>query len=196
MKINSYSFPKSAFLSVEKDYSALIDLILKNDRLKKLLHYDTADCLDRPNLTQKESLELIKNNKIRIIPKFKIDGQLLNGLIIKMNDFQPNGTNPEFRNNVIEFDYICNYDQWMLKDFEMRPYRIAAEIDSMLSEQRLTGVQWLDFMGATPVEINDDYGGICLMYNIIHGDEDKVKSLNPMTQLDIEENFNKMFNQK
>lgn len=194
MKIDTYSYPNSSFLSVEKDLDVLINLIMKNDRLKKLLWYDTPDCLDKPSLTKEQSNLLIKNNKIRIIPKYYIDGNLYNGLVIKFTDFRPNGTNPEFRNNSIEFDIITSYDQWMLKDFEMRPYRIAAEIDSMLEKQRLTGIGQLDFMGATPIEIDDNYGGFCLMYNIIHGDEDKKDSLNPMTQEDIVKNFNQMFN--
>ena len=30
MKIESYTFPKSSFLSLEKDYSLIIDKIIKN----------------------------------------------------------------------------------------------------------------------------------------------------------------------
>jgi hypothetical protein len=56
MKINSYQYPKSSFLSVDKDMSIITDYLLKNDRLKKLLHYTTRDCLDKPRLTEDESL--------------------------------------------------------------------------------------------------------------------------------------------
>jgi hypothetical protein len=52
MRVENYKFPKSAFLSVEKDMGILVDLFLKNDRLKKLLHYTSSDCLSRPDLTQ------------------------------------------------------------------------------------------------------------------------------------------------
>ena len=34
MKIENYQFPKSAFLSVEKDLEIITDLFLKNNNLK------------------------------------------------------------------------------------------------------------------------------------------------------------------
>ena len=58
MKIESYSFPKSSFLAVEKDLGLLIDLFLKNDRLKKLLYYDTPDALKQPNISMEKSIKM------------------------------------------------------------------------------------------------------------------------------------------
>ena len=49
MKIENYQVPKSSFLSAEKDMSIIVDGMLKNQRLAKLLHYTTPDCLERPN---------------------------------------------------------------------------------------------------------------------------------------------------
>jgi hypothetical protein len=59
MKIESYTYPKSSFLSVEKDMGIIISEILRNDRIKKLLYYTTKDCLKRPKLKDNETLELI-----------------------------------------------------------------------------------------------------------------------------------------
>jgi hypothetical protein len=69
-----------------------------------------------------------------------IDGSVLNYIIISFDNFIPNGTNPEFRDNIIEFDIICHFDQWHMKDFELRPYKIAAELDTMFDGQHLTGI--------------------------------------------------------
>jgi hypothetical protein len=52
MKITTYNYPKSSFLSMEKDMAILVENIMKNDRLKKLLYYTTKDCLNKPNLTE------------------------------------------------------------------------------------------------------------------------------------------------
>jgi len=46
MKIENYSFPRSSFLSVEKDMGLLVNYFLHNERLKKLLYYDTPSALD------------------------------------------------------------------------------------------------------------------------------------------------------
>ena len=58
MKIQNYTYPKSSFLSTEKDMNIIVDRIMKNDRLKKMLYYTSRDCLDRPKLTDDETLNL------------------------------------------------------------------------------------------------------------------------------------------
>ena len=178
MKIENYQFPKSSFLSVDKDMSIITDYLMKNDRLKKLLHYTTKDCLDRPKLTDDETLELFGKN-IKIVPKLYVDNSVLNYIIVSFDNFTINRTNPEFRDNIIEFDIICHFDQWQLKDFQLRPYKIAAEIDSMLDGQRLTGIGKLEFLGANQMILTDEYAGLCLMYTAIHGEEDKKFMPNP-----------------
>ena len=178
MKIENYQFPKSSFLSVDKDMSIITDYLMKNDRLKKLLHYTTKDCLDRPRLTDDETLELFGKN-IKIVPKLYVDNSVLNYIIVSFDNFTINRTNPEFRDNIIEFDIICHFDQWQLTDFQLRPYKIAAEIDSMLDGQRLTGIGKLEFLGANQMILTDEYAGLCLMYTAIHGEEDKKFMPNP-----------------
>ena len=194
MKIENYQFPKSSFLSVDKDMSIITDYLMKNDRLKKLLHYTTKDCLDRPKLTDDETLELFGKN-IKIVPKLYVDNSVLNYIIVSFDNFTINRTNPEFRDNIIEFDIICHFDQWQLKDFQLRPYKIAAEIDSMLDGQRLTGIGKLEFLGANQMILTDEYAGLCLMYSAIHGEEDKKDAPKVEDEIDIETNFDKIFNQ-
>ncbi len=55
MKIQSYTYPKSSFLSAEKDMSIIIDRIMKNERLKKMLYYTSRDCLNKPNVPEDET---------------------------------------------------------------------------------------------------------------------------------------------
>ncbi len=181
MKIERFSLPHSSFLSMEKDMSIITDKILSCDRLKKLLYYTSPDALDRPSLTIEQSNELFGKN-IRIVPKLTLDGTVLNYIVITFTDFTINPTNPEFRNNVIEFDIICHFDQWQLKDFQLRPFRIAAELDSMLDKQHLTGIGDLLFAGAKKININDEFCGVCLKYLAIHGEEDKKGMPNPQDQ--------------
>ena len=193
MKIGNYQFPKSSFLSVDKDMSIITDYLLKNDRLKKLLHYTSKDCLDRVPLTEDESLELFGKN-IKIVPKLYIDDEVLNYIIISFDNFTQNRTNPEFRDNIIEFDIICHYDQCHLKDFQLRPYKIAAEIDSMIDGQKLTGIGQMEFLGANQMLLTDEYAGLCLLYRAVHGEEDRKKAPNQVDDNDIVENFNQIFN--
>ena len=191
MKIQNYIYPKSSFLSAEKDMNIIVDRMLKNDRLKKMLYYTTKDCLERPKVTDDQALEMFGKN-IKIVPKLYVDGSVLNYIIISFDNFSKNNTNPEFRDNIIEFDIICHFDQWTLKDFQLRPYRIAAEIDSMFDEKHLTGIGTLKFLGANQMILTDEYAGLCLMYVAVHGEEDKTNMPNPRDQEQFEKDFKEM----
>ena len=193
MKIETYKTPQSSFLSIEKDLAIIMELIFKNNNLKKLLYYTTPDCLSKPNLTEDQTLELISNN-IKLTPEQRIDPKVMNYLFIKFNSFVPS-SNKEFRTNLIEFDICCHFDQWHLKDFQLRPYRIAAEIDSMFNNKHLTGIGTLQFLGASQMILTDEYAGLCLMYSAIHGEEDKKQMPNPADEEQFVENYNQMFNE-
>ena len=171
MRIDGYHIPKSSFLSMEKDTGIIINEILKNNRLKKLLYYTTNDAMEKPNLTEDESLSLLGTN-IKIVPKLYVDGSVLNYVLINFDNFIPS-ENPEFRDNTIQFDIICHFDQWNLKDYALRPYKIAGEIDSMFNLKKLTGIGYLEFMGATQIVLTDEFAGLCLMYRTVHGGEDE-----------------------
>lgn len=193
MKIQNYTYPKSSFLSTEKDMNIIVDHIMKNDRLKKMLYYTTRDCLSKPKLTEDETIEMF-GKQIKIVPKLYVDGSVLNYIIISFDNFTRNGNNPEFRDNIIEFDIICHFDQWHMKDFELRPYKIAAELDSMFNDKRLTGIGKLEFLGANQMILTDEYAGLCVMYQAIHGEEDKKKMPNPADEEEFEANFDAIFN--
>ena len=82
-----------------------------------------------------------------------------------------------------------------MKDFELRPYKIAAELDSMFHDKHLTGIGTLKFLGANQMILNDEYAGLCVMYEAIHGEEDKVGMPNPRDEEAFKDNYNAMFNQ-
>ena len=195
MKVQTYTYPKSSFLSLEKDMEIITSTMMKNERLKKLLYYTTKDCMDKPNLTEKQNIELFGKN-IKLVPKLYVDGSVENYIIVSFDNFIKNATNPEFRDNIIEFDIICHFDQWQLKDFQLRPYRIAAEIDSVFDKTHLSGIGELEFLGANQMILTDEYAGLCLMYAAIHGEEDKKFMPNPADEEQFQADFNKMFNDR
>lgn len=193
MKIQNYVFPKSSFLSIEKDIDIITQRICSNKRLQKLLHYTVSNALDKPDLNEDEQIEIFQKN-IKIVPKLYIDGSVLNYIILSFDNFTPNATNPEFRDNIISFDIICHFDQWKMQGFELRPYRIAAEIDTMLNDTYLTGIGKLQFLGCNQLLLNDEYAGLSLMYAAIHGEEDKKGMLDPRKNAEYIEDFNEQYN--
>ena len=194
MKKATYQFPKSSFISIEKDMGTIVDMMLKNNRLKKLLYYNLENCLFQENLTEDQSLELIEDGYIRMVPKLYVDKDILNYIIISFDNFTPNMTNPEFRDNIISFDIICHFNQWQMPNFQLRPYKIAAEIDTLFNNRHLSGIGELQFLGANQILINDEFGGISLMYSAVHGEDDKINSPNKLDQEDMDSNFDEIFN--
>ena len=192
MKVTTYTYPESSFLSIEKDMNLIVDMLFKNESLKKMLYHTSKDCLTKPNLTDDETLSMFGKN-IKIVPKLTVDSSVLNYIIVSFDNFTQT-SNPEFRDNIIEFDIICHFDQWHMTDFKLRPYRIAAEIDSMFNNKRLTGIGEVEFLGANQIILTDEFAGLCLMYRAVHGEEDKKNMPNPADEEQFLENFDILFN--
>lgn len=195
MKVNSYNYPQSSFLAVEKDMNMLVDLFMRNDRLKKLVYYSTPDALSKPAVPSDKAAEMF-GKQIKIVPKLKVDAPEFCYIIISFDNFTENRTNPAFRDNTISFDIVCHFDQWNLGNFKLRPYAIAAEIDSMVNNKKLTGIGKVQFLGCKQIILSDEFAGLTLMYEAIHGyeGEDSKDPFDPREQSDLIENFNKIFN--
>lgn len=197
--IKNYREPQSSFMSVEKDLTIITGKIMENKRLQKLLYYTSRDALKKPALSEEQKAEMFGKN-IKIVPKLYVDGSVLAYIIISFDNFTTNAENPQFRDNIVTFDIICHFDQWQLEDFQLRPYRIAAELDTMLNNQRLTGIGLFQFLGANQIILNDEFAGLTLMYSAIHGGEDKNYNkdqrdlLSPIEEQQYLDDFNETFN--
>lgn len=194
MIIKNYTIPHSSFMAVDKDLELITRWMLKNKNLCKILYYTDRDALDRPALTEEQKSGLL-GQQIKIVPKIYVDRSVLAYVIISMDNFTPSA-NPQFRDNIITFDIVCHFDQWHLQDFQLRPYRIAAELDSMFDNQHLTGIGELHFVGASQIILNDEFAGLTLMYQAVHGGEDKKNTPNPEDNQKMIDDFNELYKQK
>ena len=176
MKVGQDYFPKSSFLSTDKDLSLIIKKIMDNQRLLKLLYYTQKDCLKAPDLTYEQKISCL-DSRIRIIPDLKITQECPIFIIITFDNYVPNEKNPEFRDCTIIIDILCHPDHWNLGNFQLRPNKIAGEIDSMLDGQKLTGIGEINFIAGRRLTMNNQLLGLTLMYSAIHGAEDKIDPL-------------------
>ena len=65
----------------------------------------------------------------------------------------------------------------------------------MLNNKRLTGVGKLEFLGANQIILTDEFAGLCLMYQAVHGEEDKkILNVNPSDEDLLIDNFDQIFN--
>lgn len=149
--------------------------ILSNQNVLKLVYYTSRDWQSKPELTREQVLEMFDSNQISCVPKIRIDADDKTYLRLVYGTTTRNATNPEFRDNTFNIDIICHYKHWDLGDFQLRPYSIAGEIDTMLDKQRLTGIGKLEFLSCSPVIYNEEFAGVSLSYLAIRGSEDALE---------------------
>lgn len=178
MKHNSYEYPKSSLLGMPKDAAIIIDRILSNPNLLRLLVYETRDWQSQPLPNGEQIKELFTSHQISSVPKIKIDSKEKTYIRLTYGTVIRNASNPEYRDNTFGIDIICHYDNWDLGDFELRPYRVAGEIDAMLDKTHLTGIGELEFVSATPYVYNEEFAGVSLTYLAVRGHEDQKNPVN------------------
>ena len=178
MKHNSYEYPKSSLLGMPKDAAIIIDRILSNPNLLRLLVYETRDWQSQPLPNGEQIKELFTSHQISSVPKIKIDSKEKTYIKLTYGTVIRNSSNPEYRDNTFGIDIICHYDNWDLGDFELRPYRVAGEIDAMLDKTHLTGIGELEFVSATPYVYNEEFAGVSLTYLAVRGHEDQKNPVN------------------
>lgn len=164
---------KQSFLSVEKNLAIIINRMFSNQDLMKMLYYREKDCLKAEDLTDVQKYSMI-NNQIKIVPQLTISSECPIYIVISLSNYTPNVLNPEFKDCSIRFDILCHPDHWNLGDFQLRPFKIAGELDRMLAGQKLTGIGELNFALGDTIVLDDQLMGFALVYRAIQGSEDEL----------------------
>lgn len=182
MKRDMVTEAKSSFLGVPKDLAYIMNMIIQNPRIARLIYHNTRDCLVDPAcaVTPAQIMEMIQEGQISALPKVRVDLNKKSYIIVTFNNYIPNADNPFYRDHTIEVRIITHFDNWNLIDNGLRVYSIAGEIDSMLNGAKLSGIGVTNFMDATQDVYDEDFGGLTLTYRVVRGTEDKKENIRPM----------------
>ena len=176
----------SSFLSCQKDIETILRKLLieskpYSDYLKRLLIINTEDCLDTDNPIYNEQIkkslkEIIDEGYISFIPKIKFGEheKVKSYLVISIDNFSSNSTNPYYRDCTVNFDIICHTDYWDIGDYQVRPLKIVGYIDGILNECKLSGIGTFNFLGCNQLLLNQELSGYTLSYRAVHGNDDKL----------------------
>jgi hypothetical protein len=179
---------RSSFLSCEKDIETILRRLFieskpYSDLLKRLLVINTKDCLDNEDseviekTIQEMSLaKLIQEGYIKLAPKITMPEheEVKSYIIISMDNFSENASNPYYRDCTVSFDILCHTDYWDIGNYRIRPLKIAGYIDGLLNHAKLSGIGTFDFIGCNELVLNEDLSGYTLSYRAIHGNDDKL----------------------
>lgn len=155
------------FSTVEHDFEKLIEKIFSNQNILKMLYYNISDCLDKDDIVDNDILNEISKQNIRIVPKLEIPDNKGSYLIITFDQFSPNGTNPEYMDNMILIDVLCPVDIWMMDSYMLRPFRIMHELNGLLDKRKLNGIGKVNFLGSNLLNLGD-YTGYQVAYSVIN----------------------------
>lgn len=176
----------SSFLSCQKDIETILRKLFieskpYSDYLKRLLIINTEDCLDTDNPIYNEQIkkslkEIIDEGYISFIPKIKFGEheKVKSYLVISIDNFSSNSTNPYYRDCTVNFDIICHTDYWDIGDYQVRPLKIIGYIDGILNECKLSGIGTFNFLGCNQLLLNQELSGYTLSYRAVHGNDDKL----------------------
>ncbi len=172
----------SSFLSCEKDTEIILRKLFVesrpySDQLKKLLVVHSPDALDKNyDMSQYSLKKLIDDQYINMDPLIKLPehDQIKSFLGLHFDNFTPNGTNPQFRDCMIQFDIVCHHDYWDLGNYRQRPFKILGYIDGLMNNSKLTGIGTISFVGCSKALLDENWSAFALTYMAIHGSDDQI----------------------
>lgn len=118
----------------------LVNRLLENQNLLKLLYYTNADPLSMPDLTKEQIQTEIFNNLIRVTPSIKIEDSAQSKIGVRITDGFINTSNKEYRNIIVDFEVYVPLVSWIIKDVNFRVFAILGEIQESLGGKIVNGV--------------------------------------------------------
>jgi hypothetical protein len=156
----------SKFKFLNENINSIISLMLENQKLCKLIEYNTNNPFSEPDIDP--STLLLK--KVFPLPKFpEVTTEMGTYLNIYFDNFTLS-RNVGLKEGLIVFDIISHLDLWVLKDTGMiRPLSILHEIDETFNNKRVVGVKKLLFYQGKYMYVNEKYAGYKISYEISNG---------------------------
>ncbi len=154
-----------SFMQVGKDLQTIMEKLVTNENIAKLLYYGDKDALSKPNVDVDTKLSMV-NDYIRVVPILPKDLEAKNYIIIQFDHFSPGADQMLTREFLVSFDIFCNAQNWILDNYQLRPYAIMSEIDKMFNLSKLNSFGPINFVGANGIIINENLLGFTLVYKI------------------------------
>ena len=117
----------------------IINRLLNNQDLIKLLYYNDKDPLSNPDLTKEQIKNEVYNKLIKVIPRIGPTEYAKSMIAMIISDGMPNENN-EFEDIIIQFEIFVPMTQWIIKDTNLRPFKIMGELQKSLVGKSINGL--------------------------------------------------------
>ena len=146
------------------DIFKIVNKILNNQNLLKLVKYTDNDPLAHEDIPQDEIDKMLHKN-ILITPKIPDEDDDKNCyIIVLLDNYVVDVENKDFKVATVRFDVLCPMDRWVINGKSLRPYLIMNEIDKEFNEKKLAGIGNLSFNSAERLVVSAYLAGYSLKY--------------------------------
>ena len=118
----------------------IINRLISNKDLLKLLYYNDKDPLSQPDLTEKQIKEEVLEKLIKIIPRIGPKETANSIVSIRVVSARRNLENNEFKDITLAVEIFVPLTQWIIKDSNLRPFAIMGEIQKSLDNKKINGL--------------------------------------------------------
>lgn len=122
------------------NFIKIVQRLMANEDLVKLLYYTDKDPLSHPNLTDEEKQQYVLEKLIKFVPRVgprEVEKPVVS---IRMVAGREDSSNNQFKNVSISVESFCPLNQWAIKDENLRPFAIMGEIQKSLNGKTVNGL--------------------------------------------------------
>lgn len=151
------------FKELNDNLFKVLSAITDNNDLCKLIHYNTDDPLNQPNIDGNSLL-------FKKIFPYNFNVEILSEassiLNVSFTSFESGRNNIAYKNGIITFTVLCHHELHKMNE-GLRPFFIAHEIDKLFNDQRVIGIGTMQFDRYREIWASKDYSGCQLSYKIV-----------------------------
>ena len=118
----------------------IINRLIANDELVKLLYYENDNPLQGLALTPEKKQKEIFEKLIKTVPRVGTKDTAKSVVVVYVQRAAKIPGNKEFKNVRILVDVIVPLTQWYIKDANLRPFAILGRIQESLDDKTINGL--------------------------------------------------------
>lgn len=118
----------------------IIQRLMANQDLVKLLYYTDKDPLSQPDLTNDQLKNEVFEKLIKIVPRVGPKETANSIVAVRFVRGRRNYQNKEFENISVAIETFVPMTQWLIKGTNLRPFAIMGEIQKSLNDKTINGL--------------------------------------------------------
>lgn len=118
----------------------IIQRLLANQNLLKLLYYTDKDPLSHEDLTEEQIENEVFNKLVKIVPRVGPKETAHSLIAVRIARARGLASNNEFKNVSISIEVFVPMTQWIIKDTNLRPFAIMGEVQKSLNGKKIEGL--------------------------------------------------------